>query len=69
MQEERDAQLSNIDVVILVPDDKFKTLKPSDTTSYENCVLVNKDNMSKISEQINEYEAETQSELAKQKYT
>lgn len=65
---EKDAQLSNIDVVILVPDDKFKTLKPNDTTSYENCVLVNKDNMSKISEQINEYEAETQSELAKQKY-
>lgn len=68
LQEEKDAQLSNIDVVILVPDDKFKTLKPNDTTSYGNCVLVNKDNMAKISEQINEYEAETQSELAKQKY-
>lgn len=67
-QEEKDAQLSNIDVVILVPDDKFKTLKPNESTKYEDCVLVNKDNMSKISEQINEYEAETQAELAKQKY-
>lgn len=67
-QEEKDAQISNIDVVILVPDDKFKTLKPNESTKYEDCVLVNKDNMSKISEQINEYEAETQAELAKQKY-
>lgn len=67
LQAERDAQLSNIDVVILVPDDKFKTLKPSDTITYDDCVLVNKDNMSKISEQINEYEAETVSELANQK--
>lgn len=55
-------------MVILVPDDKFKTLKPNESTKYEDCVLVNKDNMSKISEQINEYEAETQAELAKQKY-
>lgn len=37
-------------------------------TKFENCVLVNKDNVSKITDKINEYEAETQSELAKQKY-
>lgn len=59
--------MSNIDVVILVPDDKFRTLKPNESTTYDDCVLVNKDNMSKINEQINEYEAETQAELAKQK--
>lgn len=66
-QDERDAQLSNIDVVILVPDDRFKTLKSNESMSYDDCVLVNKDNMSKINEQISEYEAETQAELAKQK--
>lgn len=55
-------------MVILVPDDKFKTLKPSDSTPFEDCVLVNKDNMSKINEQINEYETETHTEIAKQKY-
>lgn len=59
--------MCNIDVVILVPDDKFRTFKPSELTTYDDCVLVNKDNMSKINEQINEYEAETQAELAKQK--
>lgn len=42
-------------------------LKPADTTAFENCVLVNKNNMSKINEQINEYESETVNELAKQK--
>lgn len=55
-------------MVILVPEDKFKTLKPNDSTPFEDCMLVNKDNMSKINEQINEYETETLSEIAKQKY-
>lgn len=69
LQDEREMQLNDIDVVILLPEDRFKTLKPSETTSFEDCVLVNKNNMSKINEQINEYETETLNELAKQKYT
>lgn len=55
-------------MVILLPEDRFKALKPSETTSYDDCVLVNKNNMSKINEQINEFEAETLDEFAKQKY-
>lgn len=68
LQEERETQLNDIDVVILLPEDRFKSLKPSETTSFEDCVLVNKNNMSKINEQINEYETEALNEFSKQKY-
>lgn len=59
--------MNDIDVVIILPEDRFRTLKPSETTTFNDCVLVNKNNMSKINEQINEYEMETLNEHAKQK--
>lgn len=59
--------MNDIDVVIMLPEDRFRTLKPSETTTFNDCVLVNKNNMSKINEQINEYEMETLNEHAKQK--
>ncbi|XP_055326896.1 uncharacterized protein LOC129580473 [Sitodiplosis mosellana] len=67
MLEEREAQMNDIDVVIMLPEDRFRTLKPSETTTFTESVLVNKNNMAKINEQINEYEMETLSEHAKQK--
>lgn len=54
-------------MAILLPE-KFKALDLENPMTYEDCVLVNKNNMSKINEQINEFETETVNELAKQKY-
>lgn len=59
--------MNDIDVVIMLPEDRFRTLKPSETIPFNDCVLVKKNNMSKINEQINEYEMETLNEHAKQK--
>lgn len=53
--------------MIMLPEDRFRTLKPSETTTFNDCVLVNKNNMAKINEKINEYEMETLAEHAKQK--
>lgn len=55
-------------MAILLPEDKFKALDLENSMTYEDCVLVNKNNMSKINEQINEFETETVNEFAKQKY-
>lgn len=55
-------------MAILLPEDKFKALDLENAMTYEDCVLVNKNNMSKINEQINEFETETVNEFAKQKY-
>lgn len=53
--------------MIMLPEDRFRTLKPSETTTFNDCVLVNKNNMAKINEKINEYEMETLAEQARQK--
>lgn len=51
----------------MLPEDGFRTLKSDEIITFDDYVLVNKDNMSKINEQINEYETETHNEYAKQK--
>lgn len=67
-QDEKETQLNNIDVVIMLPEDKFRTIKSTEIKNkFDDCVLVNKSNMSKMNEQINEYEAEIINEHKRQK--